>query len=310
MMCLVTIILIGLGISFPIQAEAVDPAHLAQRIDHHLKTRWEEVGITPAPVVDDATFVRRIYLDLIGRIPTIVEARDFRLNDDSNKRAALVVQLLESPDHYRHIAVYWRRAWIPQLDTKQFAGIADGFEKWLTAELKEGVTYDQIAHQLITATSDGGAAAGPSIGAKAFIRASEAEPANLAANTSRAFLGLNLDCAQCHDHPFARWTRDQFWQTAAFFVESTPNRNVASGRLELVIPDTEEVVAAQLLPADTPFRSDDTVRGSMALADWVTSAENPYFARNAVNLLWANFFGTGLVEPLDDLSEVSPASRG
>jgi hypothetical protein len=146
---------------------------------------------------------------------------------------------------------------------------------------------------------------------RGFLAASQYKPENLAANTTRAFIGLNLDCAQCHNHPFSRWTRDQFWQTAAFFATPLAPTDSQLVRLEIAIPDTARSVTPLLLDDRTPtwpkFLESDT--GRRVLAEWIVDKDNPYFARNAVNRIWAQFLGRGLVEPLDDLSEDNPPSH-
>jgi hypothetical protein len=179
------------------------------------------------------------------------------------------------------------------------AAAPDGTDDWLAARLQARVPYDQLVRDLLIA-------AGPT--PRTFLTANEGKPENLAAGTARAFLGINLDCAQCHNHPFARWTRDQFWQTAAFFARPLPAREGMPVRLEVKIPGTERVLGPKLLsgaPVAWPEAPDDQA-GRRLLAAWVTAGDNPYFARNAVNRLWAHYFGTGLIEPLDDLSVDNP----
>ncbi len=295
-----------LGVSSPATAASPDPGELAARIDKHLAARWKAEKITPATVADDATFVRRVYLDLTGRIPTVAEVRGFIADNSPDKRAKLVTKLVESAGHTRHMATFWRREWVPQTDTPEYAGLAEEIEGWLATKLHEGLTYDRVVRELMTAKRTKG-----SVTPTTFLIANEHKVENLAANTTRAFLGVNLDCAQCHDHPFAKWTRDQFWQTAAFFGRPVSNAGAVAGKLELTIPNTKKTVTPQLLTDPQPqwpeLLKDDT--GRTILATWVTAKDNPYFAKNAVNRVWANLFGTGLVEPLDDLSGENPASH-
>ncbi|MGL6073429.1 MAG: DUF1553 domain-containing protein [Fimbriiglobus sp.] len=291
----------------PVLAAPPDPLILSTKIDGHLARRWENEKIQPAVQVDDAGFARRVYLDLAGRIPTVAEVREF-LNDKSlDKRAKLVDRLLNSGAHFRHTATFWRREWIPQTDTLQFTGLTDEVDGWLAAKLRDGEAYDRIVRELLTVQR---AKTGPGTPAT-FLSASENKPENLAANTTRAFLGINLDCAQCHDHPFARWSRDQFWQTAAFFARPYSADGKPASKLELTIPNTKRTVESAFLTETQPkwpaSLQDDT--GRLILANWVTARDNPYFAKNAVNRVWANLFGTGIVEPLDDLSGQNPASH-
>ncbi|HEX4613470.1 MAG TPA: DUF1549 domain-containing protein [Urbifossiella sp.] len=297
-------------------AAAPDPAALAARIDERLAAKWTAAGVAPAAPADDATFVRRTYLDLVGRIPTVAEARAFLDDTATDKRARLIDRLVASGGHARHAATFWRRTWVPQADTPQFARLADGFEEWLAARLTAGMPYDEIVRQLLVAPAGPRPARGqrPAAGnpaAQVFFAASESKPENLAANTARAFLGINLDCAQCHDHPFARWTRDQFWETAAFFARPTAATADKAAHLELAIPGAKKAVTATVLTGKQMALPTDLEpdAGARVLAGWVTAKDNPYFARNAVNRVWADLFGTGIVEPLDDVSGENPPSH-
>ncbi len=290
-------------------AELPSPAEVAARIDRHLEAAWTKAGVRPAPITGDSAFLRRASLDLIGRIPTVAETRAFLADSDSDKRAKLVDHLIDSGGHTRHMATYWRRAWVPQADTQEFARLADGFEAWIAVKLRDNTPYDRMVRDLLTAPNSGTAVpARGAVSPASFFAASEYKPENLAANATRAFLGVNLDCAQCHNHPFSRWTRDQFWQTAAFFVAPRADQR---RKPTIAIPNTTRTVGAALMdksPLVWPEPlADDSAR--RLLANWVTAKDNPYFARNAVNRVWANLFGLGLVEPLDDLSEDNPSNQ-
>ncbi|MBN9524135.1 DUF1549 domain-containing protein, partial [bacterium] len=291
------------ALACPPAARAADPAALAATIDARLAAGWAAAGVAPAPLVDDAAFLRRASLDLIGRVPTVAEARAFLADAAPDKRARLVARLIDSGGHTRHMATFWRRAWVPQADTPEFARLADGFEAWVAARVQDGAPYDRVVRELLTAADAprGRTAVATPVG---FFAASENKPENLAANTARAFLGVNLDCAQCHDHPFARWTRDQFWQTAAFFAP--PGRDAAGKATppRVTIPNTKKTLGPELLDGSAAAwpaaPAPDT--GRTLLAGWLTARGNPYFARNATNQLWAHAYGTALVEPLDDMS--------
>lgn len=295
-------------------AESPDPAALAARIDQHLENAWTAAGVQPAPAADDATFLRRVHLDLVGRIPTVAEVRQYLADTDPAKRSRLIKRLLGTAAHARHMASFWRRTWIPQTDTPQFSALGVQVDDWLAAHLKVHTPYDDLATYLLTAegfvTDPGKQVSGQLLGPSAFLLASEFKPENLAANSARAFLGINLDCAECHDHPFARWSRDQFWQTAAFFAKPSP---VLDGqpRLEIGIPQTEKIVPATLLNGEQLILPEhvDADTGRKILATWIASADNPYFARNAVNRVWASLYGLGIVEPLDDLTGANPPSH-
>ena len=203
------------------RADQLDPIVLARQVDQHIVDRWDAQKAKPTFAADDSSFVRRVYLDLAGRIPSAAEVRAFLSDKTPAKRATLVARLVETGTHARHAAIFWRRQWVPQADTPQFALLADEIDGWLAIKLREGVPYDRIVRELIAVSRTRVGSPDRSAAPTAFLVASEFKPENLAANTTRAFLGINLDCAQCHNHPFARWTRDEFWQTAAFFARPT-----------------------------------------------------------------------------------------
>ncbi|WP_020468793.1 DUF1549 and DUF1553 domain-containing protein [Zavarzinella formosa] len=289
---------------------------LTKKIDERLAKVWKEAGVEPSAMTDDATFLRRVSLDLIGRIPTVAESREFLADSRPDKRSRLVDNLLDSPGYANHFATSWRRTWMPQADTRQFSRLGDDFEDWLVSRLRQNTGYDRMVQELLTVPTGtayrrGFQPVSPEASPVGFFVASEQKPENLAANTARAFLGINLDCAQCHNHPFARRTRDQFWQTAAFFAKPTGGSDTMPAKLELGIPDTKKTVSAKLLTdgkLNWPVKL-ETDTGRELLAKWVTEKENPYFAKNAVNRLWAHFFGIGIAEPLDDLSGDNPPSH-
>lgn len=286
--------------------EELDPAKLAAKIDARLAAGWDEAKVQPLPVVDDATFLRRASLDLIGRIPTVAETLAFLADQTPDKRTNLVNHLIDSGGHARHMAGYWRKTWVPQTNA-EFTRLADDFEVWVATRIQANTSYDRIVRELLTAplTVSGSVSKGKlSVTPTSFYAANENKPENLAASATRAFLGVNLDCAQCHDHPFARWTRDQFWETAAFFA---PPRTDDQGKLllpKVTIPSTSRMLAPALMdgaPVQWPEASDSDT-GRKIITEWLVAKENPFFARNAVNRTWAQVFGSALVEPLDDLS--------
>jgi hypothetical protein len=298
-------LLLAFAVSLPSLAAAADqpdPAKVAALIDARLSAEWKKANAKPADLVNDATFLRRASLDLIGRVPTVAETREFLADKSPDKRAKLVNRLIDSGGHTRHMATFWRRTMVPQADTVEFARLADDFEAWVTARLQQNTPYDRMVKELLTLPSTAGQRG--KVSPASFFAASENKPENLAANATRSFLGVNLDCAQCHDHPFARWTRDQFWQTAAFFAPPQKSKDGMTTPPEIMIPSSKKAIGAELLTGEAvkwpkPIAPDT---GRQLLTSWLTGKENPYFARNAVNRLWSQVYGTALVEPLDDLS--------
>jgi hypothetical protein len=284
-----------------------DLAAWSELIDRRLGERQAAAGVRAAPLIEDGAFLRRVSLDLIGRVPTVAETREFLADRGAGKDRELVRRLIGSPAFARHWATIWRRRWIPEADAPQFEFLADDADEWLTAKLRARTPHDRLVAQLLVGVETDEESKTGRSGARAFLVAGEDKPENLAAHATRAFLGVNLDCAQCHDHPFARWTRDQFWETAAFFARPTVEKD-ASPRFTSQIPETERVVDAKFLATPAPAwpATHDRDSGRRVWAQWAASPENPFFARHAVNTIWAQLLGHGLVEPLDDLSATDP----
>jgi hypothetical protein len=304
----------------PVQS-AQDARALTARIDSVLADRWAAAKVRPAAVADDGEFLRRVSLDLIGKIPTAAEARDFLDDPSPDKRLALVERLLDSPAYTTRATEIWRRLLLPEADTEDTARqVAGNFEAWLRKKVIEEASYDRIVREILTAKLDGRNADSPTGGLTpspaAYYLAKERKPENLAAGVSRVFLGVRLECAQCHNHPFASWKKEQFWSLAAFFADlpQVSDDGVVMRRdratkpvREITIPGSKKVVAATHLDGSTPeWRPRAETR--QILAEWVTAPDNPYFARAIVNRIWARFFGVGLVEPVDDIDgETDPA---
>jgi Protein of unknown function (DUF1549)/Protein of unknown function (DUF1553) len=289
-------------------ADPNTPQDLAARIDRRLAARWEAAGVKPAARCDDAEFLRRIHLDLTGKIPPVAEVRRFLADRTADKRAVLVERLLNSPGYISHSAARWRRLLVAEIDSdggRENALVA--LEKWLQQQFAGNVGLDRLARDLLTYSLDESRPgredpAEPS--PRMFYLGREEKPDELAAAATRLFLGVRLECAQCHDHPFARWKQHDFWSQAAFF---TSLRRPAAATRELTIPGKERRVRARFLDGKPLPEGKGEARP--LLVDWLTAADNPYFARAAVNRLWGQFFGVGLVDPVDDMNEENPASH-
>ena len=287
-----------------------DLTALTANIDQRIAAAWPS-NTKPAARADDAEFFRRVHLDLTGRIPSIVEIRDFLDDPRLEKRRLWVERMLQSAgddpsyrDAYcNHFATVWRTWWLGQ-SNQQGLSQQVALDTWLRNRLKSNVAYDRIVHDLLSLDvvqynmGRGSFEGSPS----AFYLANDLLPENLAASTARLFLGVKLECAQCHAHPFAKWTREQFWEFAAFFTDvPQPGRPNPANKLKphegIKISGTEKVVKARFLEGQAPTWKDEKTRTT--LSDWMTASDNPFFARAAVNRLWGYFFGTGLVEQLD-----------
>src|SRR5262249_34857488 len=204
-------ILAGPGRAADSPAPAVKPLpdalRLAVRIDQLIAAGYAAKGAQPAQVADDAEFLRRVYLDLAGRIPRAFEGRDFLEDASTHKRLRVWGSLLESPAYVNHFTNIWRSLLLPQSSNAQVAIDLPGFEGWLRRKLRDNTPYDALVRELLTAS-----ASAPSLRRNrmmaladptpaAFYQANELKPENLAGSTSRLFLGIKLECAQCHDHP-------------------------------------------------------------------------------------------------------------
>jgi len=309
---------VGKGGDPPKPRAPQDARSLAATIDSMLAARWAAAKVAPVGPSDDAEYLRRVSLDLVGKIPSSAEARDFLDDPDPGKRAKLVERLLRGPAYLARATELWRRLLLPEAETDgQAQFVAAPFEAWLRKKVAEDAGYDKVVREVLTAKL-GGRNANP-YGSRAepspvpFYFAKDGKAENLAAGTARAFLGIRLECAQCHNHPFAKWKREEFWGFAAFFAgvqrqgtdDALGSIREVAGRRELAIPETEKVVKAAHLDGSAPSWN-SKAEGRQLLADWVTAPDNPYFARAAVNRVWARFFGSGLVEPVDDMGGDNP----
>lgn len=322
----------GRAADAPAPKPAKDPADaLAALIDKHISKDWEARGIIPAETTDDAEFVRRVYLDIIGRAPKAAEAREFIDDKAPNKRAKLVDFLLKMPGHANYFASVTRAAWLPQTATNfQLAQFGSQFETWLRTQYRENTPADQVVRRVINVKvtvnnqnpmfrfvqADGSDPDGFTLAG--FYQANEGKPEALGSAVSRLFLGMKLECAQCHDHPFAPYTKDQFWQFAAFFAELNPLTGPRPGfvgpiqpqsdRNTIAIPSTDRKVSATFFDGKNPNWSLE--KGPREeLSDWLVSAKNPYFAKNMANRMWAHFFGIGILDPVDEPGENNQPSH-
>ena len=281
-----------------------------------------------APRTDDATFLRRAFLDLLGELPSEEDTLAFLLDDEPTKREKLLDGLLEDPAFGLHWGRYWRDVILYRRTEPRAILSSDALTQFLKAEINAGTSWDSLARHFITANGDV-----KQNGATGLIMAHGGRPEETVAELSRIFMGIQIQCAQCHDHPTDRWKREQFHQLAAFFprVAIRPQRNgndrtfLVEGRdtfprrrrmnnnryigtAEHRMPDLEHPEQPGALTQPIFFvngnqlglGADDTLRRKQ-LAQWMTSTENPWFAAAVVNRLWAQLVGQGFYEPVDDL---------
>jgi Protein of unknown function (DUF1549)/Protein of unknown function (DUF1553) len=291
------------------QADESAPSDRAmrQQVNALLRAAWKDASVKPAPPATDAEFLRRASLDLTGRIPTVSEVRAFLDEQSPDKRERLIETLLDSPAHSSHLADVWRQILLPDMAEATELGTSDSLEKSLRSAFAENRPYAEIVRELLLATgkpNDSGGAL--------FYTALELKPEKIAASTSRAFLGIQLQCAECHNHPFDKWTQRDFWGYAAFFARlSTDSKRAMpvsfvseSAEGDVILPNTKEIMRPRYLLGAAASDSAGRTRRAL-LADWMTSPSNPYFARSAVNRFWALLFGRGLIDPPDDMRALS-----
>jgi hypothetical protein len=244
-------------------------------------------------------------------IPTVEETRRFLGDKDARKRSKLVDDLLERPEYADFWTVYWGDHLLDSMELLYNNG-PQNFTRWIYQAFRNNLPFDQFVRQLLTATGDMYDAGRP-----ASYYPLIKKPADMAAATSQLFLGQRIECARCHNHPFEKWSRDDFRGMAAFFSQvrhkdSGPRGNeyvlYLDFRGQYEDPDTKQTYWPKPLGASVLVAKGDVDRRQL-LADWMTSAQNPYFARTIVNRMWAAFMGRGLVEPVDDFRVTNPPTN-
>ncbi len=283
-------------------------------IDELVYAKLQRIATEPSTPVDDATFMRRVYTDLIGRLPTVHEAHEFLDTQSENKREYLVDRLLERPEYVD----YWANQWADLLRPNPYrVGIKAvlNYDDWIRQQFRDNVPYDEFATKLITAkgsTWHNGAAT---------LFRDRREPDEIATLVSQLFLGIRLDCAKCHHHPFEKWSQRDFYQFASFFAKvdrkGTGLSPPISGGEEIIFasrkgavkhPVTGESLEPHALYGDSP-KTTELADPRDALAKWMTSTGSEYFAKVHANRIWAALMGRGLVDPVDDLRSTNPPSN-
>lgn len=283
-------------------------------IDGHVWAKLQKLNITPSEPAGDATFHRRVYLDVIGRLPTPDETRTFLADTNPKKREALVDRLLDRPEY----ADFWANKWADLLRPNPYhVGIKATYnlDRWLRANFRENKPYDQFVRELISAKGSS-FRDGPVV-----MYRDRRDPAELTTLVAQLFLGVRLDCAKCHHHPFEIWGQDDFYSFAAFFGrigrKGTGISAPISGSEETVFavatgtvkhPLNGKVMTPTVLLGKPETIAPDADPRDV-LAAWVTAPENPYFAKVIVNRVWADLMGRGIVDPVDDLRATNPPSN-
>lgn len=282
-------------------------------IDKLIYARHQELGLRISDPASDSEFLRRASLDAIGRLPTVETARAFLSNQSEDRREQLIDQLLRDPN--------WADYWATKLGdllrpNTQRVGVKPVYllDRWIRTRLRDNTPWDDFVRELVLATGSS-----HEYGPVAMLR-NKREPEELASYVSQVFLGVRLDCAKCHHHPSEKWGQDDYYQMAAFFSDLKRKGQGISAPIsgepefwwfesggEVRHPVTDEVMLPK--PPDGPIFGDipESQDKRAVLVDWMTSPDNPYFAKAIVNRIWGDFFGRGIVHPVDDFRASNPA---
>lgn len=283
-------------------------------IDDLVWKKLERLRLTPSEPAPDHTWLRRVYVDVIGRVPSVTETRSFLADTSSDKRAKLVDRLLESSEYADH----WANKWADLLRPNPYrVGIKTvlNYDNWIRSSFRKNKPYDEFVRELVTATGstwrDG----------HVTLFRDRREPDELTTIVAQLFLGIRLECAKCHHHPNEVWGQEHFYGFAAFFEKlsrkGTGLSPPISGSEEFVLPGKRRPVLHPLTGAEmkpSPLFGDATVPDDaddprVQLAEWMTSKDNPYFRQVIANRVWMDMMGRGLVEPVDDLRASNPPSN-
>lgn len=282
-------------------------------IDEHVHTKLHKLHLIPSALCSDESFLRRIHLDLIGLLPTPEEREKFIADTNPNKRSQLIAQLIERKE-FNEI---WVMKWAELLQIRSTGNnakqitfkAAKKWHQWLHNKVTSDTPFDQIVREQIA--SSGGTLNTPQTNYYKLER----DIKKITENVAQVFLGTRIQCAQCHNHPFDRWTMNDYYGFANFFSQvrrkegEDPHEHIISDNAqgEINHPVTKKSIPPTFLGGDT-IETDKLSRRE-TLAQWLTSKDNPWFANNIANIVWAHFFGIGIVEPVDDARISNPPSN-
>ncbi len=299
---------------FDVPANVFADAPRRNFIDDLVLKQLQRLNLRPSPPAADAEFIRRVYLDTIGLLPTRFETVAFLQDKTPGKRDRLIEHLLEREE----FADYWTYKWSDLLlinGTKLRPPAVKAYYQWIHKHVEANTPWNVFVREIVTAT--GGSLKN---GATNFY-ALHQSPEDMTENVSQAFMGLSIGCAKCHNHPLEKWTNDQYYAMASLFARVRAkgwggDGRSGDGRRTLFVSNKGELTQPrsgkpqQPAPLDgQPIPFDSQTDRRAYLADWLTSPENPYFARSISNRIWANYFGVGLIEAVDDMRVSNPASN-
>ncbi|TWT37337.1 hypothetical protein KOR34_22850 [Posidoniimonas corsicana] len=282
----------------------------ANYVDELVGQKLQTLRINPSPLADDEEFLRRVTIDIAGRLPTVDERKVFLEDADPAKRAAKIDELLAGTE----FAQVWAAKWCDLLMVRELPNRVEYkpmflYSQWVTEQIAQDRPFDQVVRDLIGAS--GTSFDTPQVN---FYQA-EPDQKKIAENVAQVFLGIRIQCAQCHNHPFDRWTMDDYYAFTAFFSQISRKQgedyrevlvyNRGSG--ESKHPVTGQSMAPKFLGDEAPDTKGKDRR--VVAADWIAASENPYFATSVANRVWAHFLGRGVVEPVDDIRVSNPPSN-
>lgn len=276
-------------------------------IDTLVDARLKSLNIHPSEMCSDADFLRRSYLDIIGTLPTPAEARAFLDSPAADKRTMLVNELLKRPEY----ADYWALKWADLLRVDRLKlghKQAYSYYHWIHSSFKKNEPFGQFAKQIVAA--NGLVSRNPATNLFKVV----AQPGNVASTISQVFMGVRIECAQCHHHPFDRWSQEDYVGMEAFFTQvnfktiQSDQMLIANRNIVVKHPRSGLVVEAHALLQPSPETTPAGDRREL-FGDWLTAADNPWFARNIANRMWAHFAGRGLIEPVDDVRLTNPPTN-
>jgi hypothetical protein len=280
-------------------------------VDEFVFANLKELGIPPSPVCDDATFLRRVTLDIGGRLPTDDEARAFLASTAPDKREQIIDELLRGPDYADFFANKWTALLKNRRDDASDIVSNFAFYAWVRDSLLANKRYDQFVRELLAST--GTVIGNPPVAWYKRVK----EPKEQIEDVAQLFLGVRMQCAQCHHHPFERWSQDDYYSLSAFFTQVGRKPSGVRGE-DLIFHKRGMATAtniktgialkpAALGDAIPPIAPDEDPR--LKLADWMGSSTNPFFAKALVNRYWKHFFQRGLIEPEDDIRDSNPPTN-
>ena len=282
-------------------------------IDKFVYDKLHKLRIIPAPLCDDQTYLRRVFIDVVGRLPDLSEREKFLASPDPKKREALMDDLIAR----KEFSEMWVMKWAELLQIRTFNNgpqqvsykAALGYYNWLRDRISGNMPFNRIVREILS--SEGGTFSSP---ATNFFQI-EQDTLKLTENVAQVFMGTRIQCAQCHNHPFDRWTMDDYYGFASFFAqvkrknaEDPRERIVFDGNGEVPHLVTKQPVKPRFLGTKTPEDFGKKSRRE-AVAEWLTSTDNPWFARNVSNVVWSHFFGAGITDPVDDVRISNPPSN-